>query len=63
MPTHHDYNLTARVANASDSMDLLFEDHVIVGPGGDWYSLSGHKELDGRPKARARADPAARPGQ
>lgn len=45
VPTNHDFDLTWRLSDAADMMDLIFEDHVIVGPGGDWYSLRGHKQM------------------
>jgi len=44
-PTNHDFDLTWRLADAAEMMDMIFEDHVIVGPGGDWYSLRGHKQM------------------
>lgn len=44
-PTNHDFDLTWRLAEAAEMMDMIFEDHVIVGPGGDWYSLRGHKQM------------------
>jgi DNA repair protein RadC len=44
-PTQHDLDLTWRLSAASDLLDLMFEDHVIVTPKGDWYSMRGHKQL------------------
>lgn len=44
-PTQHDFNMTWRIGEAADMLDLIFEDHLIVAPGGKWYSMRGHKQM------------------
>lgn len=47
-PTQHDLDLTWRLSAAAELLDLMFEDHVIVTPKGEWYSMKGHKQLSPR---------------
>lgn len=44
-PTQQDFNMTWRIAEAADLLDLIFEDHLIVAPGGRWYSMRGHRQM------------------
>jgi DNA repair protein RadC len=38
-PTANDKTLTIAVAGAAKACDLMFEDHLIVGPPNKWYSM------------------------
>jgi DNA repair protein RadC len=49
-PTNQDFDLTWRVSDAADVLDMIFEDHLIMTPNGDWYSFRGHKQM--RPSKR-----------
>jgi DNA repair protein RadC len=43
--SYNDRDLTDRISRASDVLGLMFEDHVILTPAGDFYSLAGHKQM------------------
>jgi DNA repair protein RadC len=44
-PTSLDMRLTKAIMDAADVVGLYFEDHIIVGPGGSYYSLTEHGRL------------------
>ena len=43
--SYNDKALTDRISQSADLLGLMFEDHLIVTPEGDFYSLSGHKQM------------------
>jgi DNA repair protein RadC len=51
-PTQHDLELTWRINQAADILDLLFEDHIIVTPSGRWHSMRGSRQM--RPSAKSK---------
>ena len=51
-PTQHDLELTWRITQAADVLDLMFEDHLIVTPSGRWHSMRGSRQL--RPSTKSK---------
>jgi DNA repair protein RadC len=51
-PTQHDLELTWRINQAADILDLMFEDHIIVTPKGQWHSMRGSRQM--RPKGKSK---------
>lgn len=45
-PTDQDLDLTWRLGAAAETVDLVFEDHVIVTPDGGWWSFRGHRQME-----------------
>lgn len=60
-PTVIDVNLTRKISEASRTVGLKFEDHIIVGPPNEYYSMVRHKLMepittsDAELRARAKA--------
>lgn len=44
-PTQPDLELTWRISQAADLLDLIFEDHIILTPEGRWYSFRGSRQM------------------
>jgi DNA repair protein RadC len=38
-PTREDINLTGRIVAAADTLDMDFDDHLILTPYGGWASM------------------------
>lgn len=51
--TRHDIDLTHRLSEAADLLELTFEDHIIIGPDGSFVSLQGKKLM--RPPSKVSA--------
>ncbi|HEX5016557.1 MAG TPA: JAB domain-containing protein [Actinomycetes bacterium] len=58
IPSVSDNNLTEKVMTGANALGLVFEDHVVVEPGGDWYSYREAGRIIGderkTPKAASR---------